>query len=77
LLTQYFSVDHIDRNAVGGPYSTYGEVYICIKGSGWKPEEKRPLGKPWLRWEDNIMMDLQEVGCEGMDRISVAQDGES
>jgi hypothetical protein len=28
-----------------------------------KPEEKRPLGRPRLRWEDNIRMDLQEVGC--------------
>jgi len=30
-----------------------------------KREGKRPLGRP--RWEDNIKMDLQEVGCEGMD----------
>ena len=28
-----------------------------------KPEGKRPLGRPRRRWEDNIMMDLQEVGC--------------
>ena len=27
-----------------------------------KPEEKRPLGRPRRRWEDNIKMDLQEVG---------------
>jgi len=34
-----------------------------------KPEGKRPLGKPRGRWEDNIKMDLQEVGCgEGLDR---------
>jgi hypothetical protein len=32
-----------------------------------KPEEKRPLGRPRLRWEDNIMMDLQEVRRGGMD----------
>ena len=42
-----------------------------------KPEEKRPLGKPSRRRDDNIVMDLQKVGCEGMDWISVAQDGES
>jgi hypothetical protein len=30
-----------------------------------KPEGKRPLGRPKLRWEDNIKMDLQEVGCGG------------
>ena len=30
-----------------------------------KPEGKRPLGRPRRRWEDNIKMDLQEVGCGG------------
>jgi hypothetical protein len=32
-----------------------------------KPERKRPLGRPRRRWENNIKMDLQEVGCGGMD----------
>jgi len=32
-----------------------------------KPESKRPLGRPRLKWEDNIKMDLQEVECGGMD----------
>jgi hypothetical protein len=39
-----------------------------------KPEGRRPLGKPRRRWEDNIKMDLQEVGCRGMDWIDLAQD---
>ena len=39
-----------------------------------KPEGKRPFGGPRRRWEDNIKMDLQAVGCEGMDWIDVAQD---
>ena len=39
-----------------------------------KPEGKRPLGRPRRRWEDNIRMDLQEVRCEGMDWIELAQD---
>ena len=39
-----------------------------------KTEGKRPLGRPWSRWEDNIKMDLQEVGCGGMDWIELAQD---
>jgi len=39
-----------------------------------RPEGKRPLGRPRRRWEDNIKMDLQEVGCGGMDWIELAQD---
>jgi hypothetical protein len=38
------------------------------------PEGKRPLVSPKRRWEDNINLDLQEVGCGGMDWIEVAQD---
>jgi len=39
-----------------------------------KSEGKRPLGRPRHRWEGNIKMDLQEVGCGGMDWIGLAQD---
>jgi hypothetical protein len=39
----------------------------------WKPEGKRPFGKPRRRWDDDIKMDLQEVRCEGMDWINLAQ----
>jgi hypothetical protein len=38
-----------------------------------KPEGKKPLGRPRTRWEDNIKMDLQEVGCGGTDWIGLAQ----
>jgi len=38
-----------------------------------KPEGKKSLGRPRRRWEDNIKMDLEEVGCGGMDRIELAQ----
>jgi len=41
-----------------------------------KPEGKRPLGILRRRWEDNIKMDLQEVGCGGMDWVELAQDRE-
>jgi len=41
-----------------------------------KPEGKRPLGRPRLRWEDNVKIDLQEVGCGDMDWIELAQDKE-
>jgi hypothetical protein len=39
-----------------------------------KPEGKRPLGRPRCRWEDNVKMNLQEVGCGCMDWIGLAQD---
>jgi len=39
-----------------------------------KPEGKKPLGRPRRRWKDNMKMDLQEVGCEGIDWIDLAQD---
>ena len=38
-----------------------------------KPGGKTPLGRPRHRWEDNIKMDLQQVGCGGMDWIDLAQ----
>ena len=46
-------------------------MYRVLVGS---PEGNRPLGRPRHRWEDNIMMDLQEVICGGMDWIKLAQD---
>jgi hypothetical protein len=39
-----------------------------------RPEGRRPLGRPRRRWEDNIKMNLQEVGWGGMDWIDMAQD---
>jgi hypothetical protein len=39
-----------------------------------KPEEKIPLGIPRRRWEDNVRMDLQEVGCGCEDWIGLARD---
>ena len=39
-----------------------------------KPEERRPLGRPRRIWEDNIKMDLQEVGFGVMDWIELAED---
>jgi len=50
------------------------DVYRVLVG---KRERKRALGRPRCRWEDNIQMDLQEVGCEVMDRIEVAQNRDS
>ena len=39
-----------------------------------KPEGESPLGRPRCRWEDNTKMDLQKVGCGGMEWIELAQD---
>jgi hypothetical protein len=39
-----------------------------------KPEGRRPLGRPRRRWEDNIKIDLREVGWGGIDWINLAQD---
>jgi hypothetical protein len=39
-----------------------------------RPEGRRPLGRSRRRWEDDIKMDLQDVGLEGMDWIDMAQD---
>ena len=47
----------------------------CVyRGLIGKPDGKRQLGRPRHRWEDNIKMGLQEVGCGGVDWIELAQD---
>jgi hypothetical protein len=51
-----------------------GEGRGVYRGLVGKPEGKKPLGRPRCRWEDNIKMDLQEVGCGGMDWIKLNQD---
>ena len=58
-------VGHVAR--MGERRGVYG---ILVR----KPEGKRPFGRPRRRWEDNIKMDLQEMGCGGMDWIKLAQD---
>ena len=39
-----------------------------------KPGRKRQIGRPKRRWKDNIKMDIQDVGCGGVDWIELAQD---
>jgi hypothetical protein len=46
-------------------------VYRVLVG---KPDKKSPLGRPRRRWEDNIKMYLQEVGCGDIDWLELAQD---
>ena len=59
-----------------GHVTGMGERKDVKRVSVGKPEGKRPLGRPRLRWEDNIKMNLQEVGCGGMDWIELAQDSD-
>ena len=57
-----------------GHVASMGErrgIYTVLVG---KPEGKRPLGRPRHKWEDNIKIDLQEVGCGGMDWIELPED---
>ena len=64
--------DKIEKNAMDGACSVYGErrgIYRVLVG---KPEGKTPLGRPRSRCEDNIKMGFQEVGCGGMDWIDLA-----
>ena len=56
-----------------GHVARTGEMKCVNRVFVWKPEGKRQLGRSCLRWEDNIKMDLLEVGCGGMDWIELAQ----
>jgi hypothetical protein len=56
---------------MGGACSTYGRgAYRILVG---RPEGRRPLARSRRRWEDNIKLDLQEMGCD-MEWIELAQD---
>jgi hypothetical protein len=59
---------------VGGACSTYGEGRGVYRVLVRKPEGKRQLGRPRRRWEDNVRMDLQDVGCGCEEWIGLAQD---
>ena len=59
-----------------GHVSLMGEVRGVHRILVGKPEGKRTLGRPRRRWEDNIKMDLQEVGGDDEDWMELAQDRE-
>jgi len=73
-LTHYCAGDKIEKNGIGGACSAYGGGERRVQGFSGKSGGKRPLGRPRRRWDDNIKMDLQEVGCGGMDWIELVQD---
>jgi hypothetical protein len=74
LLTQYRAGDKIEKIMMGGVCSTYGEGRGVCRVLVGKPEGKKPLGRPRRIWEDNVRMDLQEVGCGCEEWIGLAQD---
>jgi hypothetical protein len=57
-----------------GHVARVGEGLGAYKVLVGRPEGKRPLGKPRRRWEDNIKMDLREIGIDGANWIRLAQD---
>ena len=62
MLTEYFSGDKIEKNEMGGACSSYGEKEMRVQDFVGEASGKEPLGRPRRRWEDNIKLDLQEVG---------------
>jgi len=62
------------RMTWAGHVARMGESRGVYRDLVGKPKGNRPLGRPRRRWENNIKMDLQEVGCGGMDWIDLAQD---
>jgi hypothetical protein len=62
LFAKYNYNYQVKEDEMGGTCSTNGEKmnsYWILVG---KPEEKKPIGRPRRRWEDNIKMDLREIG---------------
>ena len=56
-----------------GHVARMGEERGMYRVLVWKPEGRRPLGRPRRRWVDNIRTDLHEVGCGYVDWIGLAQ----
>jgi hypothetical protein len=65
----------MEKNEMGGPCSMYDERRGAYRVLVVKPGGKRPLGRLRHRWE-NIKLDLQEVGWEGVDWIDLTQDSD-
>jgi hypothetical protein len=64
------------RKRWAGQVARKGESRGVYRNLVGKPEGNRPLGRPRRRWEDNINMDLQKLGCGCMNWIEVDQDRE-
>jgi hypothetical protein len=64
-------IKEVEMGRICGTYGEGRGVYRVLIG---KPEGKRPLGRPKHRWEDNIKLDLREIGIDGANWIRQAQD---
>jgi hypothetical protein len=62
LLTKCHSGDQVKNTEMGRACGTYGERRRACRALMGKPEGRTPLGRPRRRWEDNIKVDLREVG---------------
>ena len=71
-----FRVIKLRRMRWAGHVARMGERRDVYRVLVEKTDGNRPLGKPRRTWEDNIKIDLQEVGCGGVDWIELAQDRE-
>jgi len=73
---EYISLQHFESRRVrwAGHVASTGERRGVWRVWVGKPEGKKALGRPRHRWDDNIKMDFQEVGCGGRDWIELAQD---
>jgi hypothetical protein len=61
--------DQIKEGEMGGTCNTHGDVRNAYKILVGEPEEKRLLGRPRRRWEDDIKMDLREIVCGDVDLV--------
>jgi hypothetical protein len=59
---------------VGWTCGTHGVGQRCLQGFGWEARKQEPLGRPRRRWEDNIKMDLGEIGIDGANWNQLSQD---
>jgi hypothetical protein len=55
-------------------WHTWGRREVFYRVLAVRPEGKRPLGRPRHRWEDNIKLDLREIGINGVNWIQLAED---
>jgi hypothetical protein len=72
---RYYDGDETKEDELDGTCSMYGETN-AFKTLAVVPEEKIDLGKPKIRWVDNIKMDLKEMGCKCVNCIRIGTSDE-